>query len=292
MSDEVRDSIHVEVSDQEAAPTEEVAQLDEQEATGADSDSPDEVEDHGDEAGDESEQQDDDHGGDDVPYGVKKKLGKLTARVKERDEKLAARDAEIQQAREELEFLRKSQAPQQKAEEAPFPTLSDADFDQSKHEQMVRAWTQSQATVQAHKLQEQQAQELKYGTYCEKVKGFAADKPDWAEKTARIPTTDVMLDVIQDMDGGPAVTYYLAQHLNEAIDISRMPAHKAAIALARIEGKVASTPAVAKKTITGAPAPIKTLGTASPVKKDLVDLPMSEYIKERNKSRKSSGGFL
>jgi hypothetical protein len=95
------------------------------------------------------------------------------------------------------------------------------------------------------------------------------------------------------MDHGPAVTYYLAQHLNEAIDISRMQGHKAALALAKIEAKITSKSSQSpKNAITGAPPPVKTLNTQSPIKKDLADLPMGEYIKERKKSSKKSGGFL
>ncbi len=292
MSADPRDSIQVEVSDQEIAPTEEVAQ-DEEAVTETEEATPDEVEDHGDEAGDEAEQQAEDDAGDEVPYGVRKKLGKLTARVKERDERLAAKDAEIQQAREELEFLRKAQTPTKKVEDAPFPQLADSDFDQGRYRQKVEEWTQSQAELKVQQVQHDQESQKRNDAYSSKVAIFAADKPHWAEQTARIPATEAMVEVIQDMDDGPAVTYYLAQHLNEAIDISRMQPHKAAIALARIEAKVTKgTPAVAKNNITGAPAPIKTLSTSSPVKKNLAELPMSEYVKERNKSRKQSGGFL
>lgn len=292
MSTDPRDSINVEVSEQDVAPTDEVVQ-DEGAVTETEEATPDEVEDHGDEAGDASEQQDEDEAGGDVPYGVRKKLGKLTARVKERDEKLAAKDAEIQQAREELEFLRKAQTPTKRVEATPFPELADSEFDQGKYRQKIEEWTQAQAELKVQQVQHDQESKKRNDAYSAKVAVFAADKPHWAEQTARIPATEAMVEVIQDMDGGPSVTYYLAQHLNEAIDISRMPPHRAAIALARIEAKVTKeAPAVAKNNITGAPAPIKTLNTSSPVKKNLAELPMSEYVKERNKSRKQSGGFL
>lgn len=284
--------IQVEVSDQGAAPTEEVAEHEEQEVTGTEQETPDEEEGNGDSAGDESEQQDEDDHGDDVPYGVKKKLGKLTARVKERDEKLAAQETEIRQAREELEFLRKAQTPIKQVENTPFPDLADSDFDQEKYRQRIEAWTQSQAELKVQQVQHDQENAKRSEAYSAKVAVFAADKPHWAEQTARIPATDAMVEVIQDMDSGPAVTYYLAQHLNEAIDISRLPPHMAAIKLAKIEAKVTTNAPPVAKNITGAPAPIKTLSTSAPIKKDLADLPMSEYIKERNKSRKKSGGFL
>lgn len=283
--------IQVEVSDQGVAPTEEVAEHEEQEVTGAEQETPEE-EDHGDDAGDESEQPDEESHEDDVPYGVRKKLGKLTARVKERDEKLAAQETEIRQAREELEFLRKAQTPVKQVENTPFPELADSDFDQEKYRQRIEAWTQSQAELKVQQVQHDQENAKRSEAYSAKVAVFAADKPQWAEQTARIPATDAMVEVIQDMDNGPAVTYYLAQHLNEAIDISRMAPHLAAIKLAKIEAKVTTNAPPVAKNITGAPAPIKTLSTSSPIKKDLADLPMSEYIKERNKSRKKSGGFL
>lgn len=285
------DEIQVEVSEQDPTQTEEVAADAEQEATGAETETPDEG-DNGESAGDESEQQDEGDNEGDVPYGVKKKLGKLTARVKERDEKLAAKDAEIQQAREELEFLRKAQAPVKKVDDTPFPELADSDFDQEKYRQKIEAWTQAQAELKVQQVQQDQENAKRSASYNAKVAVFAADKPHWAEQTGRIPATEAMVEVIQDMDNGPAVAYHLAQHLNEAFDISRMPPHRAAIALAKIEAKLTTKAPPVANNITGAPAPIKTLSASSPIKKDLADLPMSEYIKERNKSRKKSGGFL
>lgn len=289
--------ITVEVSGQ--SQTESVAADDTKTATEAKQHYPGEVDsEDGKEAGETSEQQDDDDEGDeshygDVPYGVKKKLGKLTARVKERDEKLAAKDAEIRQAREELEFLRKQGQNAREVKDSPRPTLEACDYDMTEFDKRIDAWTRDQAELGIKRRQHEDATQARQGSYNAKVADFSKDKPDWVEKTSRIPASDVMVEVIQEMDHGPAVTYYLAQHLNEAIDISRMQGHKAALALAKIEAKITSKAAQSpKNAITGAPPPVKTLSTQSPIKKDLADLPMSEYVKERNKASKKSGGFL
>lgn len=290
--------ITVEVSGQ--SQTDSVAADETKTATEAEQQSPGEVEsENGKEAGEASEQQDDDdegdegHDGDDVPYGVKKKLGKLTARVKERDEKLAAKDAEILAAREELEFLRKQGQNAREVKDSPRPTLESCDFDMAEFDKRIDAWTNDQAELGIKRRQQEDATKARQGSYNAKVADFAKDKPDWVEKTSRIPASDVMVEVIQEMDHGPAVTYYLAQHLNEAIDISRMQGHKAALALAKIEAKITAKSAQSpKNAITGAPPPVKTLSTQSPIKKDLAELPMSEYIKERKKSSRKSGGFL
>lgn len=292
------DEIQVEVSD--SSQTDSVAGDEKKTVTEAEQQSPGEVEnDDGEEAGEASEQQDDDdegeesHESDDVPYGVKKKLGKLTARVKERDEKLAAQDEEIRAARAELEYLRKQGQSQKEVKDAPRPTLESVNFDVGEFDRQIDAWTKDQAELTFRRRQQEEASLARQGAYNAKVEEFAKDKPDWVEKTTRIPASEVMIEVIQDMDHGPAVTYYLAQHLSEAIDISRMTGHKAALALAKIEAKITSRSGQEpKKSITGAPPPVKTLSTKSPIKKDLADLPMSEYIKERNKSSRKSGGFL
>lgn len=294
MSDEIR----VEVSG--SSQTDSVAGDEPKTATEAEQESPGEVEnDDGEEAGETSEQQDDDedgdegHESDDVPYGVKKKLGKLTARVKERDEKLAAQEAEMRAVREELEFLRKQGQSQKEVKDTSRPTLESVNFDVDEFERQIDAWTKDQAELAFKRRQQEEVAQTRQASYNAKVAAFAKDKPDWVEKTTRIPASEAMIEVIQDMDHGPAVTYYLAQHLNEAIDISRMQGHKAALALAKIESKITSQSGQEpKKSITGAPPPVKTLSTKSPIKKDLADLPMSEYIKERNKSSRKSGGFL
>lgn len=292
------DEITVEVSG--SSQTDSVAGGENQAATEAEQKTPGEVDSNdGEEAGDTPEQQGDDdeseesHEGDDVPYGVKKKLGKLTARVKERDEKLAAQEAEIRAAREELEFLRKQGQNAREVKDTPRPTLESANFDMEEFDRQIDAWTRDQAELVIKRRQNEETALARQGNYNAKVAEFAKDKPDWADKTSRIPASDVMVEVIQEMDHGPAVTYYLAQHLNEAIDISRMQGHKAALALAKIEAKITSKSAQSpKNAITGAPPPVKTLNTQSPIKKDLAELPMSEYIKERKKSSRKSGGFL
>lgn len=293
------DDIKVEVSG--SSQTTSVAENEKNTVTEAEQEAPGEVEneDDGVEAGETTEQQVDDdeaeegHESDDVPYGVKKKLGKLTARVKERDEKLAAQEEVIRAAREELEYLRKQGQQEREVKDAPRPTLESVNFDVDEFERQIDAWTKDQTELGLRRRQQQETAQDRQNSYNSKVAEFAKDKPDWLDKAARVPASEVMVEVIQEMDHGPAVTYYLAQHLNEAIDISRMSGHKAALALAKIEAKITSHSGTEqRKAITGAPPPVKTLSTKSPIKKDLADLPMSEYIKERNKSSRKSGGFL
>jgi hypothetical protein len=292
------DQITVEVSG--STQTESVAGDEQQTVTETEKSSPGEVDkSNGEEAGNASEQQDDDdegeesHEGDDVPYGVKKKLGKLTARVKERDERIAARDNELRAAREELEFLRKQGQGMREVKDTPRPTLESANFDMAEFDKQIDAWTKDQAELGIKRRQQEESAQARQGSYNAKVAEFSKDKPDWMEKTSRIPASEVMVEVIQEMDHGPAVTYYLAQHLNEAIDIARMQGHKAALALAKIEDKITSQSGQEpKKSITGAPPPVKTLNTQSPIKKDLAELTMSEYVKERKKSCRKPSGFL
>lgn len=293
MSDEIK----VEVSG--SAQPDSGAENETKTATEAEQQSPGDVDgENGEEAGETSEQQDEDdedegHESDDVPYGVKKKLGKLTARVKERDERIAAKDDEIRAARAELEYLRNQGQKSREVKDAPRPTLESVNFDMDEFNRQIDAWTKDQTELGFTRRKEQEVAAARQDAYNSKVAAFAKDRPDWQEKVSRIPASEVMIEVIQDMDHGPAVTYYLAQHLNEAIDISRLPSHKAALALSKIEAKI-TNPATNGQTrsITGAPPPVSTLNTRSPIKKDLADLPMSEYIKERNKSSRKSGGFL
>lgn len=298
MTDESND-IQVEVSEQAQA---DGAAEQEQQPTGGETpekEAPRGEEGHGEETGDdETDEQQSDADGEheDVPYGVRKKLGKLTARVKSRDETIAKLTQDLEQERQQREILQKSQvhAPQ-KIEEKPRPTLEDCNYDVSEYDKQLQSWTEDQVKLGVQRVETEREKQKRQIGYNEKVVAFAKTAPDFplvVQSLQAIPVNEAMIDVIQDMDGGPAVTYYLGKHLSEALDIAQMSPHKAGLALARIEAKLAKESTPQRNTITSAPPPVKTLNPSAPIKKDLAELPMSEYVKERQKARRKSSGFL
>lgn len=86
----------------------------------------------------------------------------------------------------------------------------------------------------------------------------ARDKYEDFETVAynpRVPITEVMAQAIRHSDIGPDVAYHLGSNIKEAERISRLPPFLQAKEIGKIEAKLASEPAPAKK-ISSAPAPI------------------------------------
>lgn len=110
--------------------------------------------------------------------------------------------------------------------------------------------------------------------------------PDFFESSHFTPVID---RAVMESDRPAAVIHYLATHEEEAESISAMSDYKAAIAIGRIESKIATAPAAKKAS--SAPAPIKPLGAkggnggeVDPEKES-----PKEYAARRNKELASRG---
>lgn len=104
---------------------------------------------------------------------------------------------------------------------------------------------------------------------------------DFEEKVLANPDlaiTPSMVEAIAELDEGADVAYYLADHPEEAASIAAMPPLRQAVALGRIESKLASTPPAKK--VTGAPAPVasKVNGGGSPTTKDPSKMTDAEWF--------------
>ena len=261
----------------------------------------------GDATNEAGEQQPEAEEHEDVPYGVKKKLGKLTARVKERDEKIRERDAEIEHWRN---LALKGQAGSSEAspateEEAPTLESCGNDVDVYIQKSVQHGIKQARLIEQqeAQKRSIVEAQQKRITTFQERSKAFEDENPDYRAVVfaPNVRISEPMAEAIQELENGPAVAYFLGKNPDEALRISNLSPTKQAIEMAKLEDKIASPTVVddpddegrpAQRVITSAPPPVKTLNPSAPVKKALADLPMSEYVAERNKARKNTGGFL
>lgn len=99
-----------------------------------------------------------------------------------------------------------------------------------------------------------------------------------------IPITPVITEILAESEMPADVAYYLGKNRAEAVKISRMTPTGAARAIARIELEIGKTPPSttppAKKT-SGAPAPIKPVGSGNRVTKNPDDMTQAEFEQMR-----------
>lgn len=131
---------------------------------------------------------------------------------------------------------------------------------------------------------QRQAFEEVQRSFQSKADEFANDNPDFWDAVQALDSTVQMspelVEVIGTSDLGPQVTYYLAQHMDEAAQIASLPPHIAATRIARIEAKL-SSPRQAKPTNTPSPPP--TLAGSTVVRKDPAKMTYAEYKAHRMK---------
>lgn len=90
--------------------------------------------------------------------------------------------------------------------------------------------------------------------------------------------TPMIVDILTDCENPADVAYYLAKNRTEGVSISRMTPVQAARAIARLEIKLSTEPTKPKPIITGAPPPIKPVGSGnSGISKDPDKMTQKEY---------------
>lgn len=188
-------------------------------------------EDNGDSAGDEGEQPPETNPGKKkTPYGVQKKLDKLTREKYERDARIQYLE---QQAQERAE--REVPKPEGK------PTLAQFDGDQEQYLEALSDWKVdaklAEAETRKREREKETAEREKISTYQQRLNAFVAEHDDYEQVALQAPInySETMLDFIKESERGPQIGYYLGQNLEEAKEIEKMPPMRQAIALDRIE---------------------------------------------------------
>lgn len=190
--------------------------------------------------------------------GVGKRINELT-----REKYEALREAE--ELRRENEALRNPQSRQQQSRPAQAdapdkPTLEAFDFDQEAYSEALADWKVEQKFAEreerANQQKAQKTAQEKSAAFKGREAAFAAANPDYYDVayTAPINYSEAMLGAIQESDEAPAIAYYLAQHLDEAVDISQLSPFAAAKAIGRIEAQL-SVPATTSQPRTVPRAP-------------------------------------
>jgi len=265
--------------------------------------------DNGDEAGDEvgGEQQPGEPGKAKTPRGVQKKLDKLTAARRTAEQERDYWRAEALKAKEKPEAQAKSEV---KSTEGK-PTLEQFDYDQEKWVEAVADWRLESRLREQRAAEESKREELtqaeKTKAWMKKADEFAESHEDFREVALNnsLPVSKEMYEIMLDSERGHELLYYLGKHPEEAAKIYQMKPHAAGVALGKIEagleayssddvqftdaGEPHEQP---ERKVTKAPPPIKTLNPSAPVKRNLADMSMEDYVSERQRTRRKSNGFL
>jgi hypothetical protein len=196
-------------------------------------------------------------------------------------------ERERDELRQQLEFMR-SQTPQPQ-QQAGIPDPSELGWDlqqwgKALTENVSRtAYEQAQAQIRQEQQQAYEAQLLQQ--FEAREQAFAAQSPDYFDRVqslmGTVTFTPAVGEILATSDHGPAVLDYLAQHLDEADRISRLPPHMAAAQIGRIEAKVSAPKA---KPASNAPAPVPTLGGGARSTKPVGEMTYEEYKAYRQQS--------
>lgn len=264
-------------------------------------------EDHGDDAGDEDEsgvQRPTEPGKENTPDWLQKKLDKLTAKRRTAE---SERDYWREQALKSTPAKPADRAAEQEGD--GLPTLEQFDYDNEKFQAALTRYHVKQALnesrQEAEKQKEQQTIAEKHRAWKEKADEFAETHPDFhaVALNPSLPVSEVMAEVIRESDVGHELLYFLGKNPEEAARIAQMKPHAVGVALARIEASLGTQEEPVQFTdesqdqpnerkVTKAPPPIKTLNPSAPVKRNLAEMSMDDYVAERTRTRRKPNGFL
>lgn len=190
-----------------------------------------------------------------------------------------------------------AQRPKEQPAPAKPPTLEDHGFDQAKYDQAFSEYQErlieqktAEKVAKALADRDQQAQqETRLKTFAERQDAFAKTNPDYVTKVQLaeiLPISEASQEMLQDMDLGPQVALYLVDNRDEALKIMQLPERQQALALGRIEAKLATPTAAAApppKVSQAPPPPAKIEATEATVEKRPEDMSDSEFAKWRRR---------
>lgn len=192
----------------------------------------------------------------------------------------------------ELASIRQQQPAQhQPRSSEKAPALADFNYDMDAWSQAMSDYAIAQAESRVEQKitskTQQERQQSVQRSFEERAAKYAADHPDFDRAVDDLGRTvrfsPEVVEVIGESEHGPAVVHYLAQHLDEADRIARLPPHLAAVHLGRIEAQVSQAK---PKPVTKAPSPAPTLGGGAAASKDPDRMTADEWLAWRNNQLK------
>ena len=219
-----------------------------------------------------------------LPAGVKKRFSELTRDKYTLKEEIQKRD----------ELIAKLQA-QNAPVEPVKPKFSDYDSDEEYETAMegyVSEVSDYKASVNSRKIQEQnqieairQRRAENQNKYLANLKeqeslfdDFQGKMHDPVALTIMNQFSPDLVDVIWASDKGPAITYHLATHIDEAEKIASLSPLQASYELARIESRIELPK---PKTVSDAPDPVKSAEGKLSLEKALADTDDAEFKRRR-----------
>lgn len=232
-----------------------------------------EVEEQGTEVQQESATAENDANKDDQP---RDEGGRFQKRVNELTRKQWDARREAEAARREAEELR-AELNRYRQPQAPDPNQDPWGAVQHLAREEARAILESERGQWAQQQEHQRLSEL--GRQHEaREQAFSVQHPDYQEAADAFVSMAghnvPLAEVLMSSEHGPAVVHYLGTHLDEAAQVVQLPPHLAALAVARIEARVAAPKPTAP---TKAPNPPPTLGGSAVVSKDPARMSYADY---------------
>lgn len=213
------------------------------------------------------------------PDGVQKRINELTAKARaaeRRAEEVERQLQELQQRPKEPESQAKPSIDQFQNYDEYVEALADWKTDQ-KLSARDKAASERQAKQSAQR--EHETFRTRVESQVDQGRSEFDDFDDVVIQNPDLPVSPTMAQALVEMEEGHKVAYYLGKNPEEAADIASMSPTRQAIALGRIEAKLAVKPPA--KTVSNAPEPIgsKLNGGASPGKADPSKMSDAEWAK-------------
>jgi hypothetical protein len=230
---------------------------------------------------------------DQEPEWFTKRFGEITAKYRETERRAIAAEQQLAQYRQEQEARK---------EPEKTKTLADFDYDEGRFQAYVIEQAREAARAAAReaegerKCQESAARRTR--KFQEREVAFEKTAKDYREVAHYAPISNTNAEIIQDMDNGPEIAYWLGKNRDVALSLNDLPPHIAAIELGRIDERLnaerkakaaALEAAKAAKAVTKAPDPASTLdgsgepGNVKPDEADSDKLSDAEWTRRRNK---------
>lgn len=225
-----------------------------------------------------------------VKTGFQKRINELTFKQRQAERE---RDQAIAEAQE---LKRQATAPQN-PENLKVPTLSECNYDENVYASRMADYTRKVAAHEVYSYsegqQQNQRQQQEQSRFDELIQqhvgreeAFIQSTPDYRQAIDSLAQvvqfTPELGEVIGSSDKSPDILYYLANHVDEADKLSRLPIHLAAAQVGRIEARLSVQK---QKPISSTPAPPNTLAGGKAGAPSLrSDMSYAEYKAYRQKT--------
>lgn len=222
------------------------------------------------------------------PEWFTKRFGEITAKYRETERRALAAEQRLAQFEQQRA---------QPKEPEKTKTLADFDYDEGKFQAYVVEEAKRVAREAAREAdterQSQERTERRARKFQEREIAFEKETKDYREVAHYAPISNEVAEIIQDLESGPEIAYYLGKNRDIALSLSDLPSHIAAVELGRIDARLtaekkakaeALEKAKAEKAVTTAPPPTPKLEGVNPaVDKDPSDMTDAEFAKWRRK---------